>query len=134
MIEGLPDFKAGLRCHDVHAGLRNVDPNSATLAPLSDTRMVGMAASLASLVRGQDVVSDAEALKTIVAEQLDINPYAFGPVVETLERAGMVDDVKRRGQKILSSSVMSSVSGDRDSDVMVCDLDMSSTRWLEVGS
>lgn len=102
MIEGLPDFKAGLRCHDVHAGLRNVDPNSATLAPLSDTRMVGMAASLASLVRGQDVVSDAEALKTIVAEQLDINPYAFGPVVETLERAGMVDDVKRRGQKILS--------------------------------
>jgi hypothetical protein len=27
------DFQAGLRCHDVHAGLRNVDPNSATLAP-----------------------------------------------------------------------------------------------------
>ncbi|MGK5112796.1 hypothetical protein [Geodermatophilus sp. CPCC 205506] len=61
-----------------------------------------MAASLASLVRGQDIVSDAEALKTIVAEQLDISPYAFTPVVETLERAGMVDDVKRRGQKIVS--------------------------------
>ncbi|MCP2325242.1 hypothetical protein HDA40_003749 [Hamadaea flava] len=62
---------------------------------------MGMAASLASLVRGQDVVSDAEALKTIVAEQLDISPYAFGAVVDTLERAGLVDDVQRRGQKIL---------------------------------
>jgi hypothetical protein len=97
----LPDFKAGLRCHDVHAGLRNVDPNSATLTPLADTRMVGMAASLASLVRGQDVVSDAEALKAIAADQLDISPYAFAPVVDTLERAGMAD-VQRRGPKIVS--------------------------------
>src|SRR5262245_44365068 len=87
--ERLQDFKAGLRCHDVHAGLRSVDPNSATLTPLADTRMVGMAASLASLVRGQDIISDAEALKAIVAEQLDISPYAFVPVVETLERVGM---------------------------------------------
>jgi hypothetical protein len=61
-----------------------------------------MAASLASLVRGQDVVADAEALKTIVAEQLDISPYAFIGVVETLERAGMVDNVQRRGQKLVS--------------------------------
>ncbi len=102
MSEPLEDFKAGLRCHDVHAGLRNVDPNSATLAPLADTRMIGMAASLASLVRGQDVVPDAEALKAIVAEQLDISPYAFVGVVETLERVGMIDDVQRRGQKIVA--------------------------------
>ena len=67
MTEPLRNLQAGLRCHDVHAGLRNVDPNSATLAPLADTRMIGMAASLASLIRGQDVVSDAEALKTVVA-------------------------------------------------------------------
>jgi hypothetical protein len=33
---------------------------------------------------------------------LDISPYAFVPVVETLERAGMVDEVHRRGQKIVS--------------------------------
>jgi hypothetical protein len=98
----LDDFRAGLRCQDVHSGLRNVDPNSATLAPLADTRMVGMAASLASLVRGQDVISDAEALKTIVAEQLDISPYAFATVIDTLERAGMVDGVRRKGQKIVS--------------------------------
>lgn len=98
------DFKAGLRCYDVHTGLRNVDPNSATLAPLADTRAVGMAAGLASLIRGQDVIADAESLKTIVAEQLDISPYAYSQVVELLERAEFVYDVKRRGQKIVSFS------------------------------
>lgn len=102
MSVGLEDFKAGLRCHDVHTGLRNVDPNSASTTPLADTRMVGMAASLASLVRGQDVIADAEALKTIAVDQLDISPYAFAQVVETLERAGMVDAVQRRGQRIVS--------------------------------
>lgn len=102
MSEALQDFKAGLRCHDVHTGLRNVDPNSASLTPLADTRMVGMAASLASLVRGQDVITDAEALKTIAVEQLDISPYAFGTVIETLETAGMVDGVLRKGQKVVS--------------------------------
>jgi hypothetical protein len=102
VAEPLQDFQVGLRCHDVHAGLRNVDPNSATVAPLADTRMVGMAASLASLIRGQDVVSDAEALKTVVAEQLDISPYAFSGIIETLERARMIYDVERRGQKVIS--------------------------------
>lgn len=98
-VEG---FYAGLRCHDVHSGLRNVDPNSGSLTPLADTRVVGMAAGLAALVRGQDVITDAEALKAIVAEQLDISPYAFPDVVETLERAGFVDQVVRRGTKIVS--------------------------------
>jgi hypothetical protein len=97
MIES---FKAGLRCNDVHAGLRNVDPNSATLTPLADTRMVGMAASLASLVRGQDVVTDAESLKSIAADQLDISPYAFAPVLETLERAEMIS-IQRKHFKIV---------------------------------
>jgi hypothetical protein len=79
--QSMPDFKAGLRCGDVHAGLRNVDPNSPGSIPLADTRVIGMAANLASLVRGQDVIEDAEALKTIAAEQLDISPYAFREVV-----------------------------------------------------
>ncbi|KDE96784.1 hypothetical protein MI149_29490 (plasmid) [Mycolicibacterium crocinum] len=100
--DSLADFKAGLRCGDVHAGLRNVDPNSSTLAPLSDTRLIGMAASLASLIRGQDIIADAESLKTIVAEQLDVSPYAFRDVVDALERADMVSNVHRSGQKIVS--------------------------------
>ena len=102
MAETPDDFKSGLRCHDVHAGLRNVDPNSASVTPLADTRMVGMAASLASLVRGQDVVPDADALKSIVADQLDISPYAFQGVIGTLERAGMIDEVIWRGQRVVS--------------------------------
>jgi len=64
--------------------------------------MFGMAASLASLVRGQDVIADAEALKTIAAEQLDISPYAFNQVVDTLERTGMVDNVLRKGSHIVT--------------------------------
>jgi len=63
--------------------------------------MIGMAASLAALVRGQDVIADAEALTAIAAEQLDISPYAFNGVVETLERAGMVYGVQRRGSHIV---------------------------------
>lgn len=97
----MEDFKAGLRCHDVHTGLRNVDPNSATLVPLEDTRLVGMAAGLAALIRGQDVITDAEALKTIATEQLDVTPYAFTSVIEMLEEVGMVDDVKRKGHKVV---------------------------------
>lgn len=95
------DLEAGLRCQDIHAGLRNVDPNSAALAPLADTRVVGMAASLASLLRGQDIVPDAEALLPIVAEQLDISPYAFSEVVNTLEQSGFVHGVQRRGRKVV---------------------------------
>ena len=32
------------------------------------------------------------------------------------------------------AEIMSSPCGVRDRDVMVCDTDMSSTRWMEVGS
>ncbi|MET8198064.1 hypothetical protein [Micromonospora taraxaci] len=102
MSDGLDDVRVGLRCHDVHNGLRNVDPHSATAAPLADTRIVGMAASLASLIRGQDVISDSEALKSIVVEELDISPWAFKEAIGLLEQAGMIDDVQRRGQKIVS--------------------------------
>ncbi|MGV9238984.1 hypothetical protein [Streptomyces nigra] len=63
-----------------------------------------MAASLASLIRGQDVISDADALKTIAAEQLDISPYAFPSVIEILERVGFIHAVQRRGNKIVSFS------------------------------
>lgn len=73
-------FDEGLRCQDVHAGLRNVDPNSGTLEPLMDTQMIGMAASLAALIRGQEVVNDAHVLRAVAAEQLDVNQFAFDPV------------------------------------------------------
>lgn len=62
-------FEQGLRCQDIHSGLRAIDPNSPALAPLDDTRMVGMAATLAATIRGQDVIRDAQTLKVVAADQ-----------------------------------------------------------------
>jgi hypothetical protein len=93
-------FDEGLRCQDVHAGLRNVDPNSGTLTPLADTQLIGMAASVAALIRGQDVIADAQALRAVVAQQLDVNQYAFDPVIAQLAEVGFVEGVQRSGGKI----------------------------------
>lgn len=95
-------FDQGLRCQDIHSGLRNVDPNSPLLAPLNDTRLVGMAATTAGLIRGRDVIGDAQALMTVAAQQLDVSPMAFGEVVTMLEDVGFVDGVQRVGGKIVS--------------------------------
>lgn len=98
----MESFDEGLRCQDVHSGLRNVDPNSPTLAPLTDTRIVGMAATLAGLIRGRDVIEDAQALMVVAAHQLDVNSMVFSDVVALLEQAGFVSGVRRPGGKITS--------------------------------
>lgn len=95
-------FEEGLRCQDVHSGVRNVDPNSALLQPLVDTRIVGMAATVAGLIRGTDVINDAQALMSIAASQLDVDMLAFNEVVTLLADAGFVAGVKRSGGKIQS--------------------------------
>jgi hypothetical protein len=86
----------------VHAGLRNVDPNSGALTPLADTQMIGMAASVAALIRGQDIVTDAQALRAVAAEQLDVNAFAFEDVIETLAEIGFVEGIQRSGGRIAS--------------------------------
>ena len=93
-------FDEGLRCQDVHAGLRNVDPHSGSLTPLADTQLIGMAASLAALVRGQDVIADAQALRAVAAEQLDVSQFAFDQVIKVLADVGFVEGVRRSGGKI----------------------------------
>ncbi len=97
-------FDEGLRCQDVHAGLRNIDPNSGILTPLTETQKIGMAASLASLVRGQDVIDDAQSLRAVAAEQLDVSPFAFNDVIYSLERVGFITNIKTASNKILSFS------------------------------
>ena len=98
----MKSFDEGLRCQDVHAGLRNLDQSSAVLGPLAETQRVGMAAGVASLVRGRDVIEDAQNLQVIAAEQLDVGSFAFSSVIGTLEDAGMIADVKRSGNRIES--------------------------------
>ncbi|KSU55034.1 hypothetical protein [Microbacterium enclense] len=100
----MDNFTEGLRCQDVTAGLRNLHPMDASLAALSETQRVGMAAGVAALIRGQDVVEDASNLRTIVAEQLDVPAVAFNSVIDTLEQAQLVTDVKRAGQRVVSFS------------------------------
>jgi hypothetical protein len=65
-----------------------------------DTRLIGMASTLASLIRGQDVINDASALQAVAAEQLDVDLYAFNSVVGLLEELGYVDGVVRKKNKI----------------------------------
>lgn len=89
----------GLRCQDVHAGLRNVDPNSGALAVLEDTRVIGMAASLAASIRGREIIADAQALKSIAAEQLDVDPLAYETVLHVLHDAGFIAAPKLVGGK-----------------------------------
>lgn len=98
-------FDEGLRCQDVHAGLRNLDVTSAPITQhLEDTQLIGMAATLASTIRGEDVIADAQALKVVAADQLDINPYAFNRVIELLHTYDLVRDVRTTAGKILSFS------------------------------
>lgn len=92
----------GLRCQDVHSGLRNVDPHSPALGPLADTRVIGMAATVAGLIRGRDVVADAQSLSVIAAAQLDVDTLAFNEVVAVLEDVDYVQGVQRNGSKITS--------------------------------
>jgi hypothetical protein len=97
-------YEQGLRCQDVHAGLHDLDPNSPRLVELEDTRIVGMAASLAAAIRGQNVIQDAQTLKKVAAAELDVDHMAFDRVVQVLDDAGLVRSVVRKAGKIRSFS------------------------------
>lgn len=87
----MEDYVAGLRSQDVHQGLRNMDPHSPALVPLTKTRLVGSAADVAALIRGRDVIRDVSALQMIAVRELDVAPSSFDQVLEVLENAGFVD-------------------------------------------
>lgn len=61
-----------------------------------------MAAALATAVKGREVVDDAVALKTVAAEQLDIDRFAFNSIVTILEEADFIRNVRRSGGSITS--------------------------------
>ena len=84
-------YDAGLRCQDVNSGLRTFDASSPSLAPLKKTRLVGMAADLASLVRDTPVVRDIPALESVAAGELDIPPTSFDGVLNILENTELVE-------------------------------------------
>jgi hypothetical protein len=95
-------YEQGLRCQDVHAGLHDIDPNSPRLVDLEHTRIVGMAGSVAALIRGRNVIEDAQPLKRIAAAELDVDPLAFDRVIEVLAESDLVRGVARKGGRIRS--------------------------------
>jgi hypothetical protein len=56
----MEQYVEGLRCQDVHAGLRTVDPNSPGLIQLKTTRLVGMAADVAAFIRNRQLIDDVK--------------------------------------------------------------------------
>lgn len=94
-----PDrLDVGLRCHDAHHGLTNVDSRSGYIARLDLVREVGMAANLAVNVRGQDRIENADALKEVAADELGVEPMLFETILRVLEEADFID-VKTIGSK-----------------------------------
>lgn len=91
-------YTEGLRCQDVNAGLRTFDATSAILTPVKKTRLVGMAADLASLVRDRELISDMEALEAVAAAELDIPSTSFDSVLLLLEDAELVELTRSKGQ------------------------------------
>ncbi|MFJ9080276.1 hypothetical protein ACIRO3_34315 [Streptomyces sp. NPDC102278] len=87
----MDDYVAGLRSQDVHQGLRNMDPHSPALVPLTKTRLVGSAADVAALIRGRNIIQDVSALQYIAVRELDLAPSSFEQVLDVLENAGFVD-------------------------------------------
>jgi hypothetical protein len=90
--------EVGLRCHDAHHGLMNVDSRSGYIAQLGDIREVGMAANLAVNIRGRDVIADADALQQIAAEELGVEPLLFNRTLELLQEADLAT-VRHMGSK-----------------------------------
>ena len=91
-------YAQGLRCQDVNAGVRNFDATSPILTPMKKTRLVGMAADLAALVRGRELISDMGALESVAAAELDIPSTSFDAVLTLLEEARLVDLTHDRGE------------------------------------
>jgi hypothetical protein len=102
-MQRLDPADSALRAHDVHVGLHDVDRNSGLLATeLEATQVIGMAAAVAAWIKGHDVIADAQALKVVAADQLDVNSFAFDRVIDLLAELDFVRNVQKSGHRITS--------------------------------
>lgn len=93
-------YETGLRCQDVNSGLRTFDASSPSFIPLKKTRLVGMAADLAALLRDIPIVSNISALEGVAAAELDIPPLSFDAVLEALESVEFVELTRKRNGEV----------------------------------
>jgi hypothetical protein len=89
----------GLRCQDVNLGLRSGETDSWVLSVVDNTQLVGMAADLAGLLRGRNVVENVDALKIVANEALDIDVQVLPSVLTVLEECGFIE-IARTGPRI----------------------------------
>jgi hypothetical protein len=94
----MDSFSEGLRCQDVTLGLRELHQASAQLRLVNNTQIVGMAADLAGLIRGRDVIEKIDSLEIVAAETLDIAALLLPAVLDVLEAAGIVETYKQGGR------------------------------------
>jgi hypothetical protein len=87
----MDEYTEGLRCQDVNTGLRTFDATSPVLTPVKKTRLVGMAADVAALVRDRQLIADMATLEAVAAAELDIPSTSFDGVIDLLEQAELVD-------------------------------------------
>lgn len=89
----------GLRCQDVNLGLR-IGSNSWTRSVLDNTQIVGMAADLAGLIRGVNIIEDVDPLKIVASETLDISPNELEPVLGVLESCDFIEVQRSNGRTV----------------------------------
>jgi hypothetical protein len=82
---------AGLRAQDIYSGLQTVDQTSGIIAAeLDTTRLTGMAATVASNIKGIDLIKDPKVLTVIAAQQWGIDSFALPKVLEVLQEVGYI--------------------------------------------
>ncbi len=81
----------GLRAQDVYSGLQTVDQTSGIIAAeLDATRLTGMAATVASNIKGIDLIKDPKVLTLIAAQQWGIDSFALPKVLEVLQEVDYI--------------------------------------------
>lgn len=91
----------GLRAQDVYSGLQTVDQTSGLIAAeFEATRLAGMAATVASNIKGIDLIRDAKVLKVIAAQQWGIDSFALPQVLEVLQEVDYITIHKDLRKKV----------------------------------
>jgi hypothetical protein len=97
-LKNLKPGIASLRAHDLHQGLQagQVERGHGLVGEeLEATQTIGMAAALATAIKGIEIVESGADLKRVASQQLDIDAFALDRVIRVLEETEFVRNVQR---------------------------------------
>lgn len=102
----IPNKHIGLRAVELEIGIAtNVDPASSGLVDFEVSRVIGQAARLAMLIRGQDVIEDERRLKMIAARELRIAAAEYNAAKRVLQDVDLLDDREVGGKVVLYEKI-----------------------------